>query len=226
MSLNELVAAAIAGEMKAVGRLARSPHRAVANALADVALRTRSVTVAQRAAYVLARRTKDPRAIAALARLLREGDPRRESCLETAALALAARKEPAALVAAVACSRALKPGGRPHFFLIETLANRTERDRTVRESAAVIERMLEVAESRVDERSDAVWALFRIAQPRTTPRLIRLLRDRDTYVRDTAARALVRIGRPDAIAAVTSFLERCKDAELVTELRTALAKRR
>ena len=51
-----------------------------------------------------------------------------------------------------------------------------------------------------------------------------LLRDGDDYIAMTAARTLVKIGRADGLAAVRTFVARCRDAELVTELTAALAK--
>ena len=223
------LAAAIAGDIKALRRLAREKHGRVAAMLAEVAVRTRSEHVANQAGASLASRKHDPTVIPAFAKVLRATPAKAANTagFEWVASALAKRKEPAALRAAIASYRAM-PAGRARYFLMLGLSNRVERDRTLRASPAFLSFLLDAVRDRADaeERGSAAWMLFRIAHPRTTRVMRELLGDRDEYIRATAARALARIGSAEAIAAVRAFVKRCRDPELVDELTTAIAKAR
>jgi HEAT repeat protein len=219
------VKAAIAGDSKALNRIARAPGAYAL--IAEVGAKTRSDAVAARAGTLLSRRNADASVIPAIARLLRSTPARdvRSMGFEWAAMALAARKEPAALRAALASYRVM-PTGRARYFLLLTLSNRTEREKPLRANAPFMSLMLDAVRDRTDseERNAAAWALLQLAHPRATATMIELLTDSDDYIQMTAARTLVRIGRADGLVQVRAFIARCKDAELVTELTAALAK--
>jgi hypothetical protein len=214
------IQAAIDGDAAAVRRIARQPRGRIAAALAEVALGSTSAVVIDRAASALASRKRDPAAIPALQRFLSTAPAhaRYRTGLEWAAIALAERKEPRAIRAAIASYLAMRPRSRERYFLIQTLSNRTERDRALRAHKALADLLLAIARGRDDERAEAVWALARIAAPRQTAGLIELLAHRDAYVQQTAASALARIATPAARAAVGAFLERCKDPEVIADL--------
>jgi HEAT repeat protein len=223
------VDAAIAGDLKALNRLARGKHARVAAQLADVGARTKSALVSMKAGALLSRRKTDPGAVAAIAKLLRAtpADDSNTQGFEWAAMALASWKQPAALRAAIASYRVMPPG-RTRYFLLQTLSNRTQREKPLREHAAFVSLMLDAARDRTDEeeRNAAAWALMQLAHPRTASAMIELLADGDDYIEMTAARTLAKIGSAAAQAAVRTFIARCKDAELVTELTKALGPRR
>jgi len=82
-------------------------------------------------------------------------------------------------------------------------------------------------ESKDDElRGAAIWALCRIAHPRSLVLMLYLLKfDNDAYVSDIAACTLVRIGGKRAITAVREYLKTCKDTELVADLTKELGNR-
>jgi HEAT repeat protein len=187
---------AIRGDAKALRRIARSKNGDVASMLARVALHSTSPTIVKLAATALARRKKDPAAIPALARLIRNAPmkPRYATAVEWAAVALAERKEPAAVAAAIATYRAMPPG-RARYFLIQTLSNRTEREKALRANPRLTTLLIDVVRDRrqTEERADALWALLQIAPVRAVGALTELLADRDGYVRETAALALARI---------------------------------
>jgi HEAT repeat protein len=212
----DLVADAVAGSATAVRRLARSPHAGVAAALATIMIRSTSEAIITTAGVSLSGRKKDPAAIAAMKNVLVTSRSRTRG-IEFVAIALAERKEPKAITAAISAYRAMREG-RARHFIAQTLANRIERDKTLRSRSDVADFMLEVARGRHEVRSDAVWALVHLANPRTTHGLIALLASRDPYQRNSAARALHRIDRADARAAVTAFAARCRDRELRAEL--------
>jgi HEAT repeat protein len=221
------VRAAIAGDSEALGRLARAPGAYAL--IAEVGAKTRSDVIAARVGTLLSRKKADASVISAIARLLRTtpANDVRAMGFEWAAMALASRKEPAALRAAIASYRAM-PTGRARYFLLLTLSNRTAREKTLRTKTSLVSLMLDAVRDRADseERNAAAWALLQLAHTRTTTTMIELLSDTDDYIRMTAARTLVRIGRADGLEHVRGFVTRCRDAELVTELTGALAKRR
>jgi HEAT repeat protein len=178
--------------------------------LTDVALRSTSQLVIGRAVAALIRRKTDAKAIAGLARFLREApveDPY-EVALEFAAIALAESKHPRAVAAAIAAYRAIERGTRPGFFLVQTLSNRVERDRVLRTNRTLVDLLVEVAGSNDEENADAILAPAHARDPRTVRDLIALLRHRDAYVQQTAALALIRIGRPTGLVAARAFIKR------------------
>ena len=215
------VKAAIAGDIRAMRRVARLKQGPVATMLADIAVRTCSRHVANQAAASLSRRDKDRAAIAAMANVLRATPADDETGgFEWCASALAKRKEPAALRAAIASYRAMPPG-RARYFLVLGLSNRTERDKSLRKNAAFVQMMMDVVKdsNEEDARGAAIWALWRLAHPRSMPLMLELLEtDADPYVRTTAARALAAIGGKRAVAALRPFLATCTDDDLVAEL--------
>jgi hypothetical protein len=216
--------AAIAGDSKALGRLSRAPRGYAL--LAEVGARTRSDVISARVGTLLSRKTANASVIPAIARLLRATpkNDARSMGFEWAAMALASRKEPAALRAAITSWRAM-PTGRARYFLLLALSNRTKREKQLRANASFVSLMLDAVRLRIDpeERNAAAWALMQLAHPRTTQVMRKLLADGDDYIAMTAARTLVRIGASDEH--VREFIARCKDAELVDELTAALAKR-
>ena len=227
-AISQLVTAAIRGDATAVRRLARQRGPRVAAALADVALRGTTQAVISLAVAALARRKSDPAAIAALQRFLSRAptrSSRHELGLDWAADALAARREPRAVAAAIASYRALPAGSRARHFLVQTLSNRTERDRALRANRALARWLVEVAKAGDDDSGEAIWGLMQIADPRTTRDLVALLKSTDPYLQQTAALTLIRIGRPQALAAATAFVARCTDAETVATLEAELRRR-